>query len=65
MGCCGGRSASTINNPVVIGAPDGSPARLVRALITAFGIRALDWAWVTGTDVDLHIAASNLQPDES
>lgn len=58
--CCGQRT-STPDSPLVLRQPDGSPVRLVQALVSLPGLPAQQWAWVTGSDVAKHIDARNLQ----
>lgn len=43
---------TTPADPLVIGEPDGTPARFVRAERAVWGLSALQHAWVTGTGVD-------------
>lgn len=43
---------TTPADPLVIGEPDGTPPRFVRAERAVWGLAALQYAWVTGTGVD-------------
>ena len=43
--------ATTPADPLVIGDPNGAPARYVRAERAVWGLAAGQHAWVTGTDV--------------
>lgn len=48
--------------PLVVGDPDGSPARLVIQNFYGFGNRLGDEVWVTGSGVDDRIARSDFTP---
>lgn len=61
MGRCCGRQISTPASPLILGLPDGTPARHVQALVSLPGLPAQQWAWVTGSDVGKHIDAQNIQ----
>ncbi len=48
-GCAGcGTTVNTQSAPMIVGQPDGSPARHVEFTIATFGRKAGDRAWVTG-----------------
>jgi hypothetical protein len=48
--------------PLVVGQPDGSPARLVTQNFYGFGNRLGDEVWVTGDGVDARIATGDFTP---
>jgi len=52
-GCVGcGADVNTQANPMVIGQPDGSPARRAEFVIATFGRKAGDRVWITGDQAD-------------
>lgn len=56
-GCVGcGADVNTQANPMVVGQPDGSPARRVEFVIATFGRKAGDHAWITGDQAEQLIA---------
>lgn len=61
---CSRRNRSTPTAPTVLGAPNGDPARRVRATATFTDMRYGEHAWVSGSKVDAYLTAGLLQPGE-
>ena len=56
-GCAGcGATVNTQSAPMIVGQPDGSPARLVEFTIATFGRKAGDKVWITGDQAEQLIA---------
>lgn len=61
MACRCGKRQSSPEDPLILGNPDGTPARLVQALSNLPHLGVYELAWVTGDHVNVLLDASHLR----